>query len=371
MMLTDSTAVCGPADFSLKDEANRKKLKNFIIEQLYPDDPDGWRAALSVFAVPVWNRFETVWYAPQEIVGFAPKIRRFLEYSTVQQNVFKCRLYEVLQDLSSRAGAFTAVTGEQRLLVSCLSDPSGVFGFGRAMYFDPEKDLYVINDRNPVIIRWGVISEGGNPEPLLQKFFSTCGSDNSQEKSAPGDDFSSEGAKFSSSGSDSAATETAPECTNNGSDSTAPETDPGCLYNGSGSTSSETESGCLYNGSDSTASEIEPGCTNNGSDSAASETELGGTFNRSVDRNSKPKGKAKVFSSRRPQKEVYYNENITGDAGLQSGLGCIVYTLLIICWITYSNIADKPEDISYRSGIVFLIFVLIIFCNIFKNKRRN
>ena len=154
-MLTDSTAVCGPADFSLKDEANRKKLKNFIIEQLYPDDPDGWRAALSVFAVPVWNRFETVWYAPQEIVGFAPKIRRFSEYSTVQQNVFKCRLYEVLQDLSSRAGAFTAVTGEQRLLVSCLSDPSGVFGFGRAMYFDPEKDLYVINDRNPVIIRWG------------------------------------------------------------------------------------------------------------------------------------------------------------------------------------------------------------------------
>ena len=256
MMLTDSTAVCGPADFSLKDEANRKKLKNFIIEQLYPDDPDGWRAALSVFAVPVWNRFETVWYAPQEIVGFAPKIRKFSEYSTVQQNhIFKCRLYEVLQDLSSRAGAFTAVTGEQRLLVSCLSDPAGVFGLGRAMYFDPEKDLYVINDRNPVIIRWGVISEGGNPEPLLQKFFSTCGSDNSQEKTAPGDDFASEGAKFSSSGSESAAPET------------------------------------------------EPGCTNNGSDSATTETDPGRTFNRSVDRNSKPKGKTKVFSSRRPQKE--------------------------------------------------------------------
>ena len=322
-MLTDSTAVCGPADFSLKDEANRKKLKNFIIEQLYPDDPDGWRAALSVFAVPVWNRFETVWYAPQEIVGFAPKIRRFSEYSTVQQNVFKCRLYEVLQDLSSRAGAFTAVTGEQRLLVSCLSDPYGVFGFGRAMYFDPEKDLYVINDRNPVIIRWGVISEGGNPEPLLQKFFSTCGSDNSQEQTAPGDDFASEGAKFSSSGSESAA----------------PETEPWGTYNGS--------------------------------DSAASETEPVGTFNRSVDRNSKPKGKAKVFSSRRPQKEVYYNENITGDAGLQNGLGCIAYTLLIICWITYNNIADKPEDISYKSGIGFLIFVLIFFCSIFNNKRRN
>ena len=298
MMLTDSTAVCGPADFSLKDEANRKKLENFIIEQLYPDDPDGWRAALSVFAVPVWNRFETVWYAPQEIVGFAPKIRRFSEYSTVQQNVFKCRLYEVLHDLSSRAGAFTAVTGEQRLLVSCLSDPAGVFGLGSAMYFDPEKDLYVINDRNPVIIRWGVISEGGNPEPLLQKFFSTCGSDNSQEPAAPGDDFASEGAKFSSSGSESAA----------------PETDPGCIYNGS--------------------------------DSATTETDPGRTFNRSVDRNSKPKGKTKVFSSRRPQKEVYYNENITGDAGLQNGLGCIVYTLLIICWITYNNIADKPEDIS-------------------------
>ena len=322
-MLTDSTAVCGPADFSLKDEANRKKLKNFIIEQLYPDDPDGWRAALSVFAVPVWNRFETVWYAPQEIVGFAPKIRRFSGYSTVQQNVFKCRLYEVLQDLSSRAGAFTAVTGEQRLLVSCLSDPSGVFGLGRAMYFDPEKDLYVINDRNPVIIRWGVISEGGNPEPLLQKFFSTCGSDNSQEQTAPGDDFASEGAKFSSSGSESAA----------------PETEPWGTYNGS--------------------------------DSAASETEPVGTFNRSVDRNSKPKGKAKVFSSRRPQKEVYYNENITGDAGLQNGLGCIAYTLLIICWITYNNIADKPEDISYKSGIGFLIFVLIFFCSIFNNKRRN
>ena len=313
MILTDSTAVCGPADFSLKDEANRKKLKNFIIEQLYPDDPDGWRAALSVFAVPVWNRFETVWYAPQEIVGFAPKIRRFSEYSTVQQNVFKCRLYEVLQDLSSRAGAFTAVTGEQRLLVSCLSDPAGVFGLGRAMYFDPEKDLYVINDRNPVIIRWGVISEGGNPEPLLQKFFSTCGSDNSQEQTAPGDDFASEGAKFSSSGSESAA----------------PETEPWGTYNGS--------------------------------DSAASETEPVGTFNRSVDRNSKPKGKAKVFSSRRPQKEVYYNENITGDAGLQNGLGCIAYTLLIICWITYNNIADKPEDISYKSGIGFLIFVMIFF----------
>ena len=361
MILTDSTAVCGPADFSLKDEANRKKLKNFIIEQLYPDDPDGWRAALSVFAVPVWNRFETVWYAPQEIVGFAPKIRRFSEYSTVQQNVFKCRLYEVLQDLSSRAGAFTAVTGEQRLLVSCLSDPAGVFGLGRAMYFDPEKDLYVINDRNPVIIRWGVISEGGNPEPLLQKFFSTCGSDNSQEQTASGDDFASEGAKFSSSGSESAAPETEPVCTNNGLDSTASETEPGCTNNGSGST----------------ASEPEPECTFNGSDSAASETEPVGTFNRSVDRNSKPKGKAKVFSSRRLQKEVYYNENITGDAGLQNGLGCIAYTLLIICWmliicwITYNNIADKPEDISYKSGIGFLIFVLIFFCSIFNNKRRN
>ena len=360
-MLTDSTAVCGPADFSLKDEANRKKLKNFIIEQLYPDDPDGWRAALSVFAVPVWNRFETVWYAPQEIVGFAPKIRRFSEYSTVQQNVFKCRLYEVLQDLSSRAGAFTAVTGEQRLLVSCLSDP----------YFDPEKDLYVINDRNPVIIRWGVISEGGNPEPLLQKFFSTCGSDNSQEKSAPGDDFSSEGAKFSSSGSESAAPETEPGCTNNGSDSATTETDPWCIYNGSGSTASEADPECTNNGSDSTASEADPGCIYNGSDSTASETEPVGTFNRSVDRNSKPKGKAKVFSSRRPQKEVYYNENITGDAGLQNGLGCIAYTLLIICWITYNNIADKPEDISYKSGIGFLIFVLIFFCSIFNNKRRN
>ena len=336
-MLTDSTAVCGPADFSLKDEANRKKLKNFIIEQLYPDDPDGWRAALSVFAVPVWNRFETVWYAPQEIVGFAPKIRRFSEYSTVQQNVFKCRLYEVLQDLSSRAGAFTAVTGEQRLLVSCLSDPAGVFGLGRAMYFDPEKDLYVINDRNPVIIRWGVISEGGNPEPLLQKFFSTCGSDNSQEQTAPGDDFASEGAKFSSSGSESAAPETEPWGTYNGSDSATTETDPGCIYNGSGSTASETEPGCTNNGSGSTASEPEPECTFNGSDSAASETEPVGTFNRSVDRNSKPKGKAKVFSSRRPQKEVYYNENIMGDAGLQNGLGCIAYTLLIICWITYNN----------------------------------
>ena len=322
-VLNDSTAVCGPAGFSLKDDANRDKLRKFIIEQLYPADPDGWRAALSVFAVPVWNRFETVWYAPQEIVGFAPKIRRFSEYSTVQQNVFKCRLYEVLQDLSSRAGAFTAVTGEQRLLVSCLSDPYGVFGFGRAMYFDPEKDLYVINDRNPVIIRWGVISEGGNLEPLLQKFFSTCGSDSSQEKSAPRDDFASEGAKFSSSGSESAA----------------PETDPGCIYNGS--------------------------------DSTASETDPGRTFNRSVDRNSKPKGKTKVFSSRRPQKEVYYNENITGDAGLQNGLGCIVYTLLIICWITYNNIADKPEDISYKSGIGFLIFALIFFCSIFNNKRRN
>ena len=361
MILTDSTAVCGPADFSLKDEANRKKLKNFIIEQLYPDDPDGWRAALSVFAVPVWNRFETVWYAPQEIVGFAPEIRRFSEYSTVQQNVFKCRLYEVLQDLSSRAGAFTAVTGEQRLLVSCLSDPAGVFGLGRAMYFDPEKDLYVINDRNPVIIRWGVISEGGNPEPLLQKFFSTCGSDNSQEKSAPGDDFASEGAKFSSSGSESAAPETEPVCTNNGSYSTASETEPVCTNNGSDSTASEPDPGCIYNGSGSTASEPDPGCIYNGSGSTASETDPGRTFNRSVDRNSKPKGKTKVFSSRRPQKEVYYNENITGDAGLQNGLGCIVYTLLIICWITYNNIADKPEDISYKSGIGFLIFVLIFF----------
>ena len=327
MILTDSTAVCGPADFSLKDEANRKKLKNFIIEQLYPDDPDGWRAALSVFAVPVWNRFETVWYAPQEIVGFAPEIRRFSEYSTVQQNVFKCRLYEVLQDLSSRAGAFTAVTGEQRLLVSCLSDPAGVFGLGRAMYFDPEKDLYVINDRNPV----------------------------------PGDDFASEGAKFSSSGSESAAPETEPVCTNNGSYSTASETEPVCTNNGSDSTASEPDPGCIYNGSGSTASEPDPGCIYNGSGSTASETDPGRTFNRSVDRNSKPKGKTKVFSSRRPQKEVYYNENITGDAGLQNGLGCIVYTLLIICWITYNNIADKPEDISYKSGIGFLIFVLIFF----------
>ena len=316
MILTDSTAVCGPADFSLKDEANRKKLKNFIIEQLYPDDPDGWRAALSVFAVPVWNRFETVWYAPQEIVGFAPKIRRFSEYSTVQQNVFKCRLYEVLQDLSSRAGAFTAVTGEQRLLVSCLSDPAGVFGLGRAMYFDPEKDLYVINDRNPVIIRWGVISEGGNPEPLLQKFFSTCGSDNSQEKSAPGDDFASEGAKFSSSGSESAAP--------------------------------ETESGCLYNGSDSTTSKTEPMSA----------------FNRSFDRNSKPEGKVKVFSSRRPQKEDYYDEDKIGNRGEQDGIAFLIIALIIIGLVI--NHIDKTGNSGYQGGIALLIIALFVIRGVSK-----
>ena len=332
MILTDSTAVCGPADFSLKDEANRKKLKNFIIEQLYPDDPDGWRAALSVFAVPVWNRFETVWYAPQEIVGFAPKIRRFSEYSTVQQNVFKCRLYEVLQDLSSRAGAFTAVTGEQRLLVSCLSDPAGVFGLGRAMYFDPEKDLYVINDRNPVIIRWGVISEGGNPEPLLQKFFSTCGSDNSQEKSAPGDDFASEGAKFSSSGSESAASET----------------DPWCIYNGSGSTASETE----------------PVCTNNGSDSTTSKTEPMSAFNRSFDRNSKPEGKVKVFSSRRPQKEDYYDEDKIGNRGEQDGIAFLIIALIIIGLVI--NHIDKTGNSGYQGGIALLIIALFVIRGVSK-----
>ena len=348
MMLTDSTAVCGPADFSLKDEANRKKLKNFIIEQLYPDDPDGWRAALSVFAVPVWNRFETVWYAPQEIVGFAPKIRRFSEYSTVQQNVFKCRLYEVLQDLSSRAGAFTAVTGEQCLLVSCLSDPAGVFGLGRAMYFDPEKDLYVINDRNPVIIRWGVISESGNPEPLLQKFFSTCGSDNSQEKSAPGDDFSSEGAKFSSSGSDSAV----------------PETDPGCTNNGSDSTASETESGCLYNGSDSTASEAEHGCVFNGSDSTTSKTDPMSAFNRSFDRNSKPEGKVKVFSSRRPQKEDYYDEDKTGNRGEQDGIAFLIIALIIIGLVI--NHIDKTGNSDYQGGIALLIIALFVIRGVSK-----
>ena len=348
MILTDSTAVCGPADFSLKDEANRKKLKNFIIEQLYPDDPDGWRAALSVFAVPVWNRFETVWYAPQEIVGFAPKIRRFSEYSTVQQNVFKCRLYEVLQDLSSRAGAFTAVTGEQCLLVSCLSDPAGVFGLGRAMYFDPEKDLYVINDRNPVIIRWGVISEGGNPEPLLQKFFSTCGSDNSQEQTASGDDFASEGAKFSSSGSESAAPETEPVCTNNGLDSTASETEPGCTNNGSGST----------------ASEPEPECTFNGSDSAASETEPVGTFNRSVVRNSKPEGKVKVFSSRRPQKEDYYDEDKTGNRGEQDGIAFLIIALIIIGLVI--NHIDKTGNSGYQGGIALLIIALFVIRGVSK-----
>ena len=269
-----------------------------------------------MFAVPVWNRFETVWYAPQEIVGFAPKIRRFSEYSTVQQNVFKCRLYEVLQDLSSRAGAFTAVTGEQRLLVSCLSDPAGVFGLGRAMYFDPEKDLYVINDRNPVIIRWGVISEGGNPEPLLQKFFSTCGSDNSQEKSAPGDDFASEGAKFSSSGSESAA----------------PETDPGC--------------------------------TNNGSDSTTSKTEPMSAFNRSFDRNSKPEGKVKVFSSRRPQKEDYYDEDKTGNRGEQDGIAFLIIALIIIGLVI--NHIDKTGNSGYQGGIALLIIALFVIRGVSK-----
>ena len=269
-----------------------------------------------MFVVPVWNRFETVWYAPQEIVGFAPKIRRFSEYSTVQQNVFKCRLYEVLQDLSSRAGAFTAVTGEQRLLVSCLSDPAGVFGLGRAMYFDPEKDLYVINDRNPVIIRWGVISEGGNPEPLLQKFFSTCGSDNSQEKSAPGDDFASEGAKFSSSGSESAAPET------------------------------------------------EPVCTNNGSDSTTSKTEPMSAFNRSFDRNSKPEGKVKVFSSRRPQKEDYYDEDKTGNRGEQDGIAFLIIALIIIGLVI--NHIDKTGNSGYQGGIALLIIALFVIRGVSK-----
>ena len=154
-VLNDSTAVCGPAGFSLKDDANRDKLRKFIIDQLYPADPDGWRAALSVFAVPVWNSIETEWYVPREISGYAPKIRKMQEYSAVQQHALRCRLCAVLDDLRSRAGSFAAVTEEQRLLVSCLSDPSGVFGLGRAVYFDPDRDLYVVNDSVPVVVRWG------------------------------------------------------------------------------------------------------------------------------------------------------------------------------------------------------------------------
>ena len=177
-----------------------------------------------------------------------------------------------------------------------------------------------------------MISEGGNPEPLLQKFFSTCGSDNSQEQTAPGDDFASEGAKFSSSGSESAAPETEPVCTNNGSDSTA--------------------------------SETEPVCTNNGSDSAASETEPVGTFNRSVDRNSKPKGKAKVFSSRRPQKEDYYDEDKTGNRGEQDGIAFLIIALIIIGLVI--NHIDKTGNSGYQGGIALLIIALFVIRGVSK-----
>ena len=180
-VLNDSTAVCGPAGFSLKDDANRDKLRKFIIDQLYPDDLDGWRAALSVFAVPVWNSIETEWYVPREISGYAPKIRKMQEYSAVQQHALRCRLCAVLDDLRTRAGSFAAVTQEQRLLVSCLSDPSGVFGFGRAVYFAPDRDLYVVNDSVPVVVRWGVVTAGTDHEPALKKFFSTCGMGNSED----------------------------------------------------------------------------------------------------------------------------------------------------------------------------------------------
>ena len=87
-------------------------------------------------------------------------------------------------------------------------------------------------------------------------------------------------------------------------------------------------------------------------------------FNRSFDRNSKPEGKVKVFSSRRPQKEDYYDEDKTGNRGEQDGIAFLIIALIIIGLVI--NHIDKTGNSGYQGGIALLIIALFVIRGVSK-----
>ena len=72
----------------------------------------------------------------------------------------------------------------------------------------------------------------------------------------------------------------------------------------------------------------------------------------------------KVFSSRRPQKEDYYDEDKTGNRGEQDGIAFLIIALIIIGLVI--NHIDKTGNSGYQGGIALLIIALFVIRGVSK-----
>ena len=72
--------------------------------------------------------------------------------------MFSRRLIGIIEDLRNRAmkAAEDPESAEQKVLISYLYDPYRFYKYGCALEFNPEEDIYVINDHDPIIAGWGL-----------------------------------------------------------------------------------------------------------------------------------------------------------------------------------------------------------------------
>ena len=135
-----------------------KRLLLYIEKVLYRSDPEAGRRAVSIFASPIYGSSEVEWFVPSEIFGFKPQIRKLSEYDQNVQQEITQRLIGIIEDLRNRAmkAAEDPESAEQKVLISYLYDPYRFYKYGCALEFNPEEDIYVINDHDPIIAGWGL-----------------------------------------------------------------------------------------------------------------------------------------------------------------------------------------------------------------------
>ena len=147
-------SVLGSMGFPLSESGCWKKLLLYIEKVLYRSDPEAGRRAVSIFASPIYGSSEVEWFVPSEIFGFKPQIRKLSEYDQNVQQEITQRLIGIIEDLRNRAmkAAEDPESAEQKVLISYLYDPYRFY----KLEFNPEEDIYVINDHDPIIAGWGL-----------------------------------------------------------------------------------------------------------------------------------------------------------------------------------------------------------------------
>ena len=151
-------SVLGSMGFPLSESGCWKRLLLYIEKVLYRSDPEAGRRAVSIFASPIYGSSEIEWFVPSEIFGFKPQIRKLSEYDQNVQQEITQRLIGIIEDLRNRAmkAAEDPESAEQKVLISYLYDPYRFYKYGCALEFNPEEDIYVINDHDPIIAGWGL-----------------------------------------------------------------------------------------------------------------------------------------------------------------------------------------------------------------------